>query len=75
MGWPLSQDYNEAIQNLHLSFADADLRTARKCGGSVSDGSDICNRRATVQALVKAGQPGASQWSQVRLPSSDRVLR
>jgi hypothetical protein len=29
MGWPLSQDYNEAIQNLHLSFADADLRTAQ----------------------------------------------
>jgi WD40 repeat protein len=26
MGWPLSQDYNEAVQNPHLCFADAGLR-------------------------------------------------
>ena len=27
MGWPLSQDYNEAIQDPAQSFADPDLRT------------------------------------------------
>jgi WD40 repeat protein len=26
MPWPLSQDYNEAVQNPHVCFADADLR-------------------------------------------------
>jgi hypothetical protein len=31
MGWPLSQDYNEAIQNPHLCFTDAQL-----CAGQVA---------------------------------------
>lgn len=33
MGWPISQDYNEAIQNPATSFADPDLR-----GGEVAVG-------------------------------------
>jgi hypothetical protein len=31
MAWPLSQDYNEAVQNPHLCFADAEL-----CAGRVA---------------------------------------
>jgi WD40 repeat protein/formylglycine-generating enzyme required for sulfatase activity len=31
MSWPLSQDYNEAVQNPHLCFADAQL-----CAGQVA---------------------------------------
>lgn len=29
MSWPLSQDYNEAIQSPHLCFADPELRTGQ----------------------------------------------
>ena len=29
MPWPLSQDYNEAVQNPRTSFADPDLRGGR----------------------------------------------
>src|SRR6516162_4233094 len=29
MAWPLSQDYNEAVQNPHLCFADDELRAGQ----------------------------------------------
>lgn len=47
MSWPLSQDYNEAIQTLAVSFSDPDLRQAevvtnalwlpQPCSGNFAD--------------------------------------
>ena len=33
MGWPLSQDYNEAVQNPRTSFADPDLKAGEAVPG------------------------------------------
>src|SRR5579871_2924245 len=47
MAWPVSQDYNEAVQNPGTSFADAELRAGepatdalgipRPCSGNFAD--------------------------------------
>ena len=33
MGWPLSQDYNEAVQNPRTVFADPDLKAGQAVPG------------------------------------------
>jgi hypothetical protein len=42
MSWPLSQDYNEAIQSLATNFADPDLQSGS--GESLAGQVDDCGQ-------------------------------
>ncbi|HVS39069.1 MAG TPA: hypothetical protein VMS17_26155 [Gemmataceae bacterium] len=50
MLWPLSQDYNEAIQSPAVNFADADLQRG---GPAVWDVSDQWHPAADVSGLLE----------------------
>jgi WD40 repeat protein len=60
MGWPLSQDYNEAIQSPDSSFADPELRT----------GEAVCNalgiplpRSGNFADVYEVRCPNGSRWA------------
>ena len=74
MAWPVSQDYNEAIQSPAANFADADL----KCGeavtnalglpmpfsGNFADVYEVIRRSAATSARQSCPSPWTSTtWS------------
>ncbi len=69
MAWPLSQDYNEAIQSPAHNFADCDLRRGRAiidtlgiprpCSGNFADVYQVCTPDGTRWAVKCFTRQGA----------------
>lgn len=59
MPWPTPQDYNEAVQNPRLAFADADLR----CGQAEVDGLGLPRPRCGAFACVYKMECPGRAWA------------
>ena len=60
MAWPLSQDYNEAVQNPRTSFADPDLRAGRAAVNALGLPMPRSGNFADVYELES---PGGKRWA------------
>src|SRR5665213_3526879 len=61
MGWPTPQDYNEAVQNPRLSFADSDLRTGQPELNQLGLPRAIAGNFACVYKIQNGGQRWAAR--------------
>ncbi len=60
MSWPLSQDYNEAVQNPAANFADADLKAAQVATNALGLPMPYSGNFADVYQFVC---PGGQRWA------------
>lgn len=61
MNWPHSDDFNEAVQNPHLSFADPDLRGGQPCTNAL--GLPTPSSGAFADVYQFTGADGHTQWA------------
>ena len=60
MPWPLSQDYNEAIQNPQTCFGDPELRRPRR---SPTPWACPCRAPATSPTSTRSSCPASKKWA------------